>query len=293
MGMRKARRLAAFALGLAGLLLAGAPGLAAQALAQSRYELAAAQQRQPALLQAQAMALPPQQPGVADVYILGVAADGETDVFLSEARQAVDLLGQRLGARGSMLLANDRRTWLTTPLATPVSVEQALVALGRTMDRDEDVLVMFITSHGVPQGVVFAAPGSPAKALLGPIGLARMLDQNAPRNRVVIVSACHSGVFVEPLKTDSSMVITASRADRVSFGCQAGREWTYFGDAFFAHGLKQQTTLEGAFATASATVKTWETRDGLTPPSEPQMWVGPGIRAKLAEAAKQATPPVQ
>ena len=71
--------------------------------------------------------------------------------------------------------------------------------------------------------------------------------------------------------------MTASRADRNSFGCAHENFWTFFGNAFFDRGLKSTTSLIGAFEVARQQVKAWETVDKLVP-SEPQIFVGEAIR---------------
>jgi hypothetical protein len=116
--------------------------------------------------------------------------------------------------------------------------------------------------------------------VLSPIDVASVLEREGIKNRVVIVSACHSGVFVGPLADENSVVLTASDADSVSFGCSNEREWTYFGDAFFNRSLKPGTDLEGAFASASKLIAEWEARDGLSS-SKPTAHFGPALTEKL------------
>ena len=60
------------------------------------------------------------------------------------------------------------------------------------------------------------------------------------RNRVVIVSACFSGAFIAPLANDNTIVMTAAAPDRSSFGCQPQNNWTFFGDAYFNHSVREQ-----------------------------------------------------
>ena len=116
-----------------------------------------------------------------------------------------------------------------------------------------------------------------------------MLDREGIRNRIVVVSACYSGVFVQPLANDNTIVLTAADDKSTSFGCSNEREWTYFGDAFFNQHLKPDVTLEEAFLNARVTIGQWEARDGLTP-SNPQGHFGPALVAKLAQlgASRQA-----
>jgi hypothetical protein len=76
------------------------------------------------------------------------------------------------------------------------------------------------------------------------------------------------------------MILTAARADRTSFGCSNEREWTYFGDAFFNHALRQERTFVAAYERARDLVETWEKEQGLVA-SEPQIFVGDAIRDKI------------
>ena len=100
-----------------------------------------------------------------------------------------------------------------------------------------------------------------------------MLDEARIRWRVVLVSACYSGGFLDPLKGDTTMVITAAHKDRTSFGCADENEFTYFGRAFFKEALPGSASFQDAFARAESLVGEWERKDG-TPERErslPQM----------------------
>ena len=65
--------------------------------------------------------------------------------------------------------------------------------------------------------------------------------------------------------------MTASRADRVSFGCSEEADFTYFGEALFARALNQTDDLQQAFELARTTVQQREQADGFEA-SEPQLW---------------------
>ena len=110
-----------------------------------------------------------------------------------------------------------------------------------------------------------------------------MLEESRIRWKVVLVSACYSGGFVEPLKSDSTMVITAARADRTSFGCADENEFTYFGRAFFKEALPASRSFQDAFSKADALVAEWERKD--QPGQErslPQIYSTPAINTQLA-----------
>ena len=91
------------------------------------------------------------------------------------------------------------------------------------------------------------------------------------RYKVVVISACYSGGFIPPLKDDKTLVMTAARADRVSFGCSEENDFTYFGRALFAEALNETDDLARAFELAKTRVAEREQADDFEP-SEPQLW---------------------
>src|SRR4051812_5818788 len=144
------------------------------------------------------------------------------------------------------------------------------------MDTNKDVLAVVLTSHGSPAGL--AIVGGRRGGTLTPPELRAMLDASGAKFRIVIISACYSGVFVPALADPRTLVITAAAADRSSFGCEDRATWTYFGDAFFNQALRRAPTLESAFDTARQIVTAREQREGFTP-SNPQMAGGSEVLA--------------
>ena len=169
----------------------------------------------------------------------------------------------------------------TSPIASLTNFAAAVHAVAGIMNKDEDILVVFITSHGGPMGVGLFL-GNGMTAVLGPDHVASVLDREGIRNRVVIVSACYSGIFAKRLASPDSIVLTAADENSTSFGCSNEREWTYFGDAFFNQSLGESVSLEQAFEDAKVKISQWETRDEL-PPSSPQGHFGAAISEKLAK----------
>jgi hypothetical protein len=119
--------------------------------------------------------------------------------------------------------------------------------------------------------------------ILSPSALASMLGSVGVRHRIIIISACYSGVFLRPLANDDSLVITAADAKHSSFGCQDKVKWTYFGDAFFNTALRRTADLRQAFNEARAIVRQRELHYHLVP-SNPQIAGGKNIDALLGEA---------
>ena len=195
--------------------------------------------------------LAPQRPGVTDVYTIGIAGWAEQDVFIKELNGGLDLLAHHLPTENRVLrLVNHPDTVLQMPIASRQNFAAAVRAVARVMDRDEDVLLLFVTSHGGPWGVALQLWGL-AHSELSPEDVATVLDEVGIKNRILIVSACYSGVFAKPLLADeNSIILTAADESHSSFGCSNEREWTYFGDALFNRGLTQGRDLEHAFTVA-------------------------------------------
>jgi hypothetical protein len=87
-------------------------------------------------------------------------------------------------------------------------------------------------------------------------------------------------VFIPPLASPDSLVITAADANHSSFGCEDRAKWTYFGDAFFNVALRQTTRIKDAFALAQRLVAQREARNGFEP-SHPQMAGGENVEPLL------------
>jgi hypothetical protein len=202
---------------------------------------------------------------------------GGQSVFESEARGAAQILSEKLPRAQSLVSFNTKRSGG----ATPRSLLAALEAAGAAMDRNEDVLVLALTSHGAPQGLAVVA--GRRSGIISPRKLRQMLDASGARYRIVIISACYSGVFVPALANPHTLVITAAAADRPSFGCEEGATWTYFGDAFYNHALRRGAKLDTAFAEAKRLVTDRERRDGFAP-SEPQIAGGSLVLGLLSVA---------
>jgi hypothetical protein len=236
---------------------------------------------QPRRMQEALAHLAPQTPGKTDLYFLAFGGDGAEDVFRNEAEYAQRLMEARFDAKGHTLaLVNHPTTVDTRPLATWSNLDLALDGLEKRMDPDEDVLVLFLTTHGSADHVLLVDLDPLPLDQIGADDLADILAKRPFRWKVVIVSACYSGGFVDPLKNATTMVITAARADRSSFGCGSDADLTYFGRAFFAEGLNQSDSFKGAFGIARTLVEEWEDRDGEEH-SEPQLASTPMIEAKL------------
>lgn len=237
---------------------------------------------QQALLDEAEAKLKPQTPGVVDLYVIAFAGDAGEDVFRNEAEYVEKLFGERFGAEGRVLvLENNAATVATRPLATLTNLTWALDDVAKKMDPAEDVLLLYMTTHGSNDHELLVDLDPLPLDQIGPDDLADALKTKpAIRWKVLVVNACYSGGFVDALRDDSTMVITSAREDRTSFGCGADSDITYFGKAFLAEALNTTTSIPDAFAQAKKSVDAWETA-GKEEHSEPQIASTRSIEAKL------------
>lgn len=239
-------------------VLAFAAGLSGPVLAQS----------------APSQRLAASQPGT-DVYILSFGLWGPQSVFESEAKNAARVLEASLKTKNRTIIGVNTKSRAG---ATPQIIRSAVQSVSRVIEPD-DVLVFFLTSHGSADGAAIVARDE--QTLITPDNVQRLLDESGARYRVVIVSACYSGVFARTLADGRTLVITAASSDRSSFGCRDGATWTYFGDAFFNKSLRGEPRLDVAFEKARALVSQREQREGFDP-SNPQIAGGAEVLERLS-----------
>ena len=223
-------------------------------------------------------------------YFLGVAGASYQDVFRSEVERIKEQFDTRFGTLGrSMMLVNNPATRTEIPIASKHSIEMALRRMGQQMNRESDVLFLYMTSHGLPNQ--FEMENAPLDLTqVDPKWLREALDASGIRWRVIVISSCFSGSFVPALQNDNTLIITASAADRQSFGCTNEADYTYFGRAFFDQAMREQNSIETAFSQAQKTVSQWETAQGFEP-SEPQWSMGKNMELMLPQLEQRLFPP--
>ena len=136
--------------------------------------------------------------------------------------------------------------------------------------------LVYLTSHGSPLGIVFG------DNVLTPAMLGAMLDQTCgERPTIAVISACFSGVFVDPLARPNRMIFTAARSDRTSFGCGENDVYTYFDTCFLSQVPEAQDFARLASQVQNC-ISVREQTTGVSPASEPQLYLGAQIRPLLA-----------
>lgn len=240
---------------------------------------------QPDLIDRAVAALKPGEAGVTEAYFVGFAGFGEQQVFGKEVRFAHSALAQRLDldGRSLQLINSPDADAAAAPLATVSGLRRALAGVASRMNVDEDVLILFLTSHGSEIGELSVNQGSLPLEQLRPAVLRAALDEAGIRWRIIVISACHSGTFIPALEDAQTLVATAARADRSSFGCTDDRDLTYYGEALFRDALPASGGFMDALERARKLVGEHEKAEKIKERSEPQVSLGQRMRAKVAE----------
>ncbi|BFT59773.1 C13 family peptidase [Pseudomonas moorei] len=213
--------------------------------------------------------VPASTPAV-ELYTLTLGGDGKQSVFLRESDYVANMLSSRFGAFGQIRLVNHRDHLVDRPMATRENLRRAAMTLAERSG-PEDLIFIYLTSHGTSENELVLDQPRMELADLPPDELAAVLAPLKNRDKIIVISSCYSGGFIPALKDERTLIMTASRADRVSFGCSEEANFTYFGDALFAQALNQTDDLEQAFKLAKATVAERELADNFEA-SEPQIW---------------------
>lgn len=191
-----------------------------------------------------------------------VAGDNGSPAF----DNGIGTLRDKLAAAG----VRDIRTLSAT--AGDASVADLSAALAHP--RAGSACLVYLTSHGATEGF-FLRPGL---CLMGSAALEQALTEGcgaAPT--VVVVSACHSGTFLtDAMRQPNRIILTASAADRTSFGCGADNDYTYY-DACFLQQMDTARTWQQIGQETRACVERLERQLNVPAASQPQMFVGSAV----------------
>ncbi len=222
----------------------------------------------------------PQQQGAA-AFFLGFGGVGEQSVFASEIALAQRVISRHYDtADRSLQLVNDRRDLDAHPLASLSGLQLALAAVSSKMNLQQDVLFLALSSHGSRDATLSVSNGVLPLNDVSAQELAQALRESGIKNKVLIISACYAGTFIEPLRDPDTIIITAAAADRNSFGCADDRDLTYFGEAFYKNALQRTGNLRVAFGLAKAEIARREKDEGKRA-SNPQAYFGSQLEPYL------------
>lgn len=203
--------------------------------------------------------------------VLLVAGDDSAAVFDNAVDRFTEILAGKPGVELYRLTSDRRLRAPTRSMATAKGIDGALAGSAA------QGCFVFMTSHGTTDGL-YLHEDDAARRTLSPAKLDRILDaQCGARPTVVVVSACHSGVFIgKASKGDNRIWLTAARDDRVSFGCGADFELTYFDECLLAAWPQSKTWMQ-LFDRASTCVRLKEAELQETS-SLPQAFFGAKVK---------------
>jgi hypothetical protein len=210
-----------------------------------------------------------------------VAAFGLSDelgVFASEAKEAGKVLSTYYGGGSPPTVESNTPKH---PRATPKRIISDLSKASENMG-PKDVLIVYLTSHGSPDGMSLAYGEN--FLVLSPSDVRLFLLLSRAKKKVLIVSSCYSGRFI-PLADHNTLVITASDAKNTSFGCTATAKLTLFGMALLQE-IPESSSLSQAFAKAKQDIRIAEQElckndRGLCFHSNPQIAGGENVAGAL------------
>ena len=200
-----------------------------------------------------------------------VAGDDSAPVFDNAVNTLSELLAGKPGIDIRRLTSDRHLQSASRKIATAKSIDIAL------KDTQAQGCLVFMTSHGSTDGLYLREDYDNQKTL-SPGRLDRILDKECgARPTVVVVSACHSGVFIaRASKGDNRIWLTAARDDRVSFGCGAEFEYTYFDECLLKSWPKSQTWKQ-LFDRTETCVRLKESELSESS-SMPQSFFGAGVK---------------
>jgi len=200
-------------------------------------------------------------------HVVLIAGDNDSPAFDNGVRAMRDKLAGR-GVRDIQAFTSNPGANPSLPVATAANVSSALRRGGG------EACLAFITSHGDQSGFVLKQ----ARGTVSPSTLDNALDAGCgTRPTVVVVSACHSGVFLtSAMRQPNRIVLTAAAPERASFGCGTSDRYTYYDQCLLQQFDAVSTWQQLAQAT-QACVENLERRMSVSPPSRPQTYIGSAV----------------
>lgn len=225
---------------------------------------------------------PAEPPG--RILFAGFAMHSQSKVFRNDVLLAEKLVSE-IDPNALMLkLANPAKDQSADwPQATAENFALVMAKMAEVA-RPRDRVLLLISTHANP-GLLNINVGGKNQQPLTPKALAEAL---APLNQVptlVVLSACYSGVFIEPLKAPNRVVLTATDVRRTSFKCQYEGNTTYFADALFGQAGAGNLSVTDWMGEAQKSIAAQEKRRKL-PASKPLIFVGDEAKAWAGQPLK-------
>ena len=191
-----------------------------------------------------------------------------------------DALGELFAAKGlaaeNQHHLNSQFSLETKPPADQATLQALALSFTQLNIRPEqDACLFYVSSHGKQGDGVYMKRVHDGQ--LTPAQLNTALNWTcgtAPT--VVMVSACYSGQFIQPLHADNRIIMTAASAQRPSFGCSEAQEYTFW-DGCVIDNFERSSTWENLYTNVKQCIAQKEQQLGY-PASQPQAYFGKNMR---------------
>jgi len=176
------------------------------------------------------------------------------------------------------------------PVATQQNLSEVFSRVGAWSDKYPITVVVLISSHGNVDQLAIEIAGQTYPPIRSGTLNAWLRRINPATPTVVLLSACYSGSFVPALADGYRVLLTASAADRSSFGCSPKSTNTWFIESLLEQGLKPELSWSESFMRTTRQVAAREQALKLVP-SQPQASIPKAwINAPLADWLRGAKP---
>jgi hypothetical protein len=226
-----------------------------------------------------------ERPGITDLYFVGFAPDSRQDGFRRELDLAQRVLDERFDTRGrSITLLNHPDTATEVPFATLTNLRRVLQELGDAIDPDDDIVMLYLTGAPDPENGLAAVLPPLELVPITPESVEQLLDSANIRFRVIVVSTCAAGAWIDALQSEDSAVLVSSPAQSHAPGCAGSAQPSPFSEALFGRALHSADSIPAAFA---------QVVHDLTPQggTAPQLWMGRNVEAQLKQVKRG--PPIK
>ena len=214
----------------------------------------------------------------------GFALHSQAKAFRNDVLAAEKLARQMDPNALILKLANPARDQPSDwPQATLENFELVMTKMAEVA-RPQDRVMLLISTHSNPGTLNINIAGKNTAPITAR-GLSDALAPLAKTPTLVVLSACYSGAFLEPLRAPNRVVLTATDVHKASFKCQYPGEYTFFADALFNQAGAEQLSITQWMGAAQKSIQAQEKRKRLAA-SAPKMFVGEEAKAWASQPLK-------
>ena len=222
-------------------------------------------------------ALAKSNPGERTLVFVAAALHSQSTAFQSDALAMENRLAGFGMPMQSIMLSNPPKGQATLfPAATQQNLNEVFTRVGAWSDKYPLTVVVLLSSHGHVDQLAIDIAGRAYPPIRSSVldNWLRRINPTAPT--AVLLSACHSGSFVPALANGTRVLLTASAADRSSFGCSPKSTNSWFIESLLEQGMHPALSWSDSFARTAKRVDAKEKELKLLPSlpqaSIPKAW---------------------